>query len=453
MRHNPSQSRLLASGLWLAVALCVSVGGAQENPDAAVTTQSRHTSQLIVRAPCGTTKALSADRFAELPRSAVEAPIPHTDRNARYEGVLLEHLLREVGVQAEARSDGSLELPRRLRSAYVLVEAADGYQAVFSLSELLSELGGHTVLVADREDGKPLPAQAGPYRLVEISGGGYERWVRQVRRVLVQPGSASPFPPTPVETTEASGKPEDAGGVYLVGTGPGDPDQITLKAARILRTADVVFCYDWMKDELAPFVQAGAVEVVSPLLQGGRYFRAGPEQYSGEELERANRAIEELARIKARVAELVADGKTVAFADNGDPMLFSPWAWIPEQLREFDPVVIPGLSSFNAGNAAVQRSVAGLGFVTLSSGSEIGSPDEHGRLSGTIVFFTHKTKLNDLLPRLRQQYPDDTPVAIVCQVSYPGEKVIQGTLGSVHEMVGDADLPHLYLVYVGDALK
>jgi precorrin-4 methylase len=134
-------------------------------------------------------------------------------------------------------------------------------------------------------------------------------------------------------------------------------------------------------------------------------------------------------------------------------MIFSPWAWIPEQLRAFSPVVVAGLSSFNAGNAAVQRSVADLGFVTLSSGTEIGSPDEHGRLSGTIVFFTHTTKLNDLLPRLRQQYPDDTPVAIVCQVSYPGEKVIHGTLGSVPEMVSDADLPHLYLVYVGDALK
>ncbi|MCU0962888.1 MAG: SAM-dependent methyltransferase [Pirellulaceae bacterium] len=448
-----SRFRLLGFGLWLATVLCMSVGGAQEKPEAAATAQPHHAPLLIVRGPSGTTKALSPDRFAELPRCTVEAAIPHTDRKARYEGVLLEEILREVGVQAAARSDGSLELPRPLRSAYVLIEAADGYQAVFSLPELLSKLGGHTVVVADREDGKPLPAQAAPYRIVEVSGGGFERWVRQVRRILVQPGSASPFPPTPSEPDGASQSAADEGGVYLIGTGPGDPDLITMKAARILRTADVVFCFSWMKDELAPFVRSGTVEVVSPRLQGGRYFGASPEQYSGEERERATDAVAELAKLKARIAELVAERKTVAFADNGDPMIFSPWAWIPEQLREFHPVVIPGLSSFNAGNAAVQRSVARAGFVTLSSGTEIGSPDEHGRLTGTMVFFTHTTKLKDLLPRLRQQYPDDTPVAIVCQVSYPGEKVIQGTLGNIHDMISDADLPHLYLVYVGDALK
>jgi precorrin-4 methylase len=324
---------------------------------------------------------------------------------------------------------------------------------VFSLREIFAELGGHTVLVADREDGGPLADQAGPYRIVEVDDGGCERWVRQVRRILVQSGSASPFPATVLDVSNPSKAAAADGGVYLVGTGPGDPELITVKAARVLRSADVVFCYSWMKDELASFVRENVVEVASPRLQGGRYFGKPPEQFSGSERARAVQAHEALAHLKARIAKLVRDGKTVAFADNGDPMIFSPWAWIPDQLAEFDPVVIPGLSSFNAGNAAVKRSVAGLGSVTLSSGAELGSPDENGRLSGTVVFFTHREKLKSLLPRLRGQYPDDTPVAIVCEVSYPGERVIQGFLGEIHETLADAELPHLYLFYVGDALK
>jgi precorrin-4 methylase len=44
-------------------------------------------------------------------------------------------------------------------------------------------------------------------------------------------------------------------------------------------------------------------------------------------------------------------------------------------------------------------------------------------------------------------------VAIVCEASYPGEKVIRGTLGDIQQLLGDSPLPHLYLIYVGDALR
>jgi precorrin-4 methylase len=450
-RFSERASRTLCQVLGAAVVVWASLAGAQEKQPPGVSA-AQHVPLLIVRNPSGETTTLTPKQFAELPRSAVQAKVPHTDRTATYEGVLLGHLLQEAGVQQTSRPNGSRELARPLRSAYVLIEAADGYQVVFSLPEVIGSAGGH-VLVADREDGRPLQAEAAPYRIVELASEGHERWVRQVRRILVQPASASPFPSNGLRVPEAGEVAKNEGGVYLVGTGPGDPELITVKAARILGSAEVVFCYSWMKDELAPLVRPGVVEVVSPLLQGGRYFGGKPDQFSGEDRDRAARAHEALAKLKARIAKLVDEGRTVVFADNGDPMLFSPWAWVPEQLVEFDPVVIPGLSSFNAGNAAVKRSVAGLGFVTLSSGTEMGSPDQDGRLAGTVVFFTHRTKLGALLPRLQDQYPDDTPVALVCQVSYPGEKVIRGTLGNIQGLLRDEKLPHLYLFYVGDGLK
>jgi precorrin-4/cobalt-precorrin-4 C11-methyltransferase len=83
----------------------------------------------------------------------------------------------------------------------------------------------------------------------------------------------------------------------------------------------------------------------------------------------------------------------------------------------------------------------------------MGTRDANGRLAGTVAFFTHRTKLEELLPKLQKRYPADTPVGIVCDVSYPTEKVMHGTLGTILDVLGGKKLPHLYLIYVGDGLK
>lgn len=441
---------LLAAGVVFA-----SLNGVRAEQPAAGCSTSEATGAshvLIVGNLAGETRPISPQEFAALPRVSLQAKAPHSDQTATYEGVLLKRVLQEAGVQPTDPSSTSQGLSRPLRSAYLLIEAIDGYQVVFSLPEVLSE-GGGDVLLADRVDGKPLDADAAPYQMVVARSATHERWIRQVRRILVQPASASPFTARSVETPEATARDSRRGGVYLVGTGPGAPDLITVRAAQVLRSADLVLCYSWMKDELDPFVEPGVVEVASPLLQGGKYFGHDPGDFSGEDRDRAARAHEELARIKARIQDLLQEGKTVVFADNGDPMIFSPWSWVPQQLAELNPTVVPGLSSFNAGNAALKRSVAGLGSVIISSGTEMGTPNEHGRLAGTVVFFTHHTKLEKILPELCQRYPADTPVRIVCDVSYPPETVIYGTLGTIRDVLGDRKLPLLYLVYVGDGLK
>ena len=365
--------------------------------------------------------------------------------------MLLESLFEAAGVDPSDR-DTRTKVAQPFRSAYVLVEAADGYQVVFSIPEVFSRFGGSGILLADRQDGAQLAAKAAPYQVVVPRSPEHERWARQVTRILMQRASASPFPAAaPVGGTEARGH---AGGVFVVGTGPGAPDLITVRAAELLKRADHVFCFSWMKDELSPMVREGVVEVASPLLRGGQLCGQDPVTGDPELRGRVIETNEELSRLRARIKDLVEGGKTVVFADNGDPMIFSPWSWVPQHLAEFSPVIVPGLSSFNAANAALKRGVAGLGSVLLSSGSEIGHPDSTGRLSGTVVFFTHLKKLDALLPTLQERYPQDTPIAIVCDVSYPAEKVIEGTLGTIRDRLSkQPPLPHLYLVYVGDGLK
>ena len=48
----------------------------------------------------------------------------------------------------------------------LLVEAADGYKAIFTLAEIDPAFASREVILADKRDGKPLDAREGPFRMV-----------------------------------------------------------------------------------------------------------------------------------------------------------------------------------------------------------------------------------------------------------------------------------------------
>ena len=62
----------------------------------------------------------------------------------------------------------------------LLVEAADGYKAVFALAELDPAFAVRDIILADKRDGKPLGAKEGPFRIVAPGDKRGARWVRQV---------------------------------------------------------------------------------------------------------------------------------------------------------------------------------------------------------------------------------------------------------------------------------
>lgn len=132
---------------------------------------------LTVGGEVATPLSLSADDLRAMPRRTVRAAAEHGGSPATYEGVALGEVLRRAGT-GELRG-------RRLTTAYALVEAADGYRAVFALAELDSAFTDKLVLLADRVDGKPLPADVGPLRLVVPDEKRHGRWVRQVKAVRV----------------------------------------------------------------------------------------------------------------------------------------------------------------------------------------------------------------------------------------------------------------------------
>jgi DMSO/TMAO reductase YedYZ molybdopterin-dependent catalytic subunit len=98
---------------------------------------------------------------------------------AAYGGVLLEDVLKKAGVPSGSTLRG------KALTTYVLAEAQDGYQVVFSLGELDPSVTDNQVVLADSSDGKPLADTEGPFRLVIPKDKLGARSVRMLRRLRV----------------------------------------------------------------------------------------------------------------------------------------------------------------------------------------------------------------------------------------------------------------------------
>jgi DMSO/TMAO reductase YedYZ molybdopterin-dependent catalytic subunit len=96
-----------------------------------------------------------------------------------YEGVSLGDVLKRAGVPLGP------ELRGKALSTYVIAEGLDGYQILFSLGELDSEITSNRYLLADTINGKPLPEGEGPFRIVIPEDKVGARSIRTLVRLRV----------------------------------------------------------------------------------------------------------------------------------------------------------------------------------------------------------------------------------------------------------------------------
>jgi DMSO/TMAO reductase YedYZ molybdopterin-dependent catalytic subunit len=134
--------------------------------------------KLTVDGDVATPLTLTAADLAKMPRETATLA-ERAGSPIAYEGVPLTEILKKAGVPF------GKEMRGKALAGYVLAEARDGYQVVFSLGELDPGLAGVRVIVADRHDGQPLSAQQGPIRLVVASDKRPARSVRMVERLHV----------------------------------------------------------------------------------------------------------------------------------------------------------------------------------------------------------------------------------------------------------------------------
>jgi DMSO/TMAO reductase YedYZ molybdopterin-dependent catalytic subunit len=120
---------------------------------------------------------LTSDDLAKMPRASVK--MTSSGLETTYEGVWLHEILKRAGVPS-----GS-ELRGKALTTYLLVEAKDGYQVLFSLAEIDPAFTENQVLLADMADGKPLVGSQGPFRLVAAKDKPGARSIRMVTKIEV----------------------------------------------------------------------------------------------------------------------------------------------------------------------------------------------------------------------------------------------------------------------------
>lgn len=111
-------------------------------------------------------------------------PVSHKtkDRDGiehEYKGVALVEVLEKAGVTLGSKLRGEN------LAKVVLVQAADGYEVVYSLPELDPEFSNNAVLLVAEKDGAPLPAGEGPFRLIAPQDKKQARWIREVSAIKV----------------------------------------------------------------------------------------------------------------------------------------------------------------------------------------------------------------------------------------------------------------------------
>lgn len=227
--------------------------------------------------------------------------------------------------------------------------------------------------------------------------------------------------------------------VHIVGAGCGAADLITLRGKRLLEEADLV-------------IYAGSL--VNPDLLS--YARPGCEL-----MDSAKMTLEEIV---GAVKAAEAAGKTTVRLHSGDPSLYGA---IGEQMREFDRLgieydVTPGVSAFAGAAAAlkteytlpgVSQSVIitrAAGRTPVPEGESLRSFAAHG---ATMVLFLSTGLLRSVTEELTAGGLDpDTPAAIVYKASWPDEKVLRCTLGTLEETAEANHVTKTALIVAGGVL-
>ena len=247
-----------------------------------------------------------------------------------------------------------------------------------------------------------------------------------------------------IRDTETAAAPGSAGAVYLVGAGPGNPDLLTLRAAKLIGEADVVV-YDRL--------------VGSGILGLAR--RGAQRIFVGKA--RANHTLPQ-HEINALLVRLALEGRRVVRLKGGDPFIFGRGgeeieALVAHGIR-FE--VVPGITAASgiaayAGIPLTHRDHAhAVTFVTghLKDGTMNLDWPALARPGQTVVVYMGLLGLPILARELiAHGLPASTPAAVIQQGTTANQRVVTGTLADLPGRAFDARLEPPTLIVVGDVVK
>ncbi|KQN90959.1 uroporphyrin-III methyltransferase [Sphingomonas sp. Leaf231] len=236
-----------------------------------------------------------------------------------------------------------------------------------------------------------------------------------------------------------------AGTVWLVGAGPGDPELLTRKAARLIATAEVIF-YDALVGAGVLDLASSAAECVGVGKRSGRHSK-------------------DQATIDALIVAAARDGRRVVRLKGGDPAIFGRTA---EEVAACTaagvPVrICPGITAASAAVASAGTSLTLRGaarrltFVTAHARAgepldldwqALAAPD-----AMLAVYMGRSAAASIAQQLMAAGRAADTPVMVVVNASLPGERIIRGRLSSLAFLVDTISDHDPTLLFVGEAVR
>ena len=228
--------------------------------------------------------------------------------------------------------------------------------------------------------------------------------------------------------------------VHFVGAGPGAGDLITLRGAKLLEEADQV-------------IYAGSL--VNPAL----LTRCRPD------CRILNSAEMTLEQVIAAIEEFEQRGLMTVRLHTGDPCLYGA---VREQTDRLDALgipydVTPGVSSFCAAAASLhaEYTLPGLSQTLILTRMAGRTPvpererlEELAKHGASMALFLSAGMLREVQAALLQgAYTENTPAAIVYKASWPEEKALHCTVGTLAETAREAGITKTALILVGDFLN
>ncbi len=220
--------------------------------------------------------------------------------------------------------------------------------------------------------------------------------------------------------------------VYIVGAGPGDPELITVKGAKLLSDADVVvYAGSLVNPELLKLCKKACLKINSHGMK-----------------------LQEMADL---MAERAKSGELVVRLSSGDPSVYGSLKELKEELevRGVQIEVVPGVSSLFAGAASLKEELTvpegpQSVVITRLSGKTPVRPQESlerfAATGATVALFLSAHRLMEIRERLlRAGVPPNVPVCVVYKASWKEEKILETTVGDLGDI---QDIKGSSIVYV-----
>lgn len=234
------------------------------------------------------------------------------------------------------------------------------------------------------------------------------------------------------------------GKIYLVGAGPGDPELLTLRAARLLASAEVVV-HDGLVDPDILLLAPPSARLISVAKQRARHTMPQDE-------------------INALLVRLAKSGRRVVRLKGGDPLIFARGGEEAEAARAAGIAVeiVPGISAANGAAAAAQIALTHrdassvVSFVAGQCAGKFGglADQDWAGLAGksrTLVIYMGVATAPQIAEKLMADgLAPDMPVAVIENGARPGMRVLRGLLAGLPDLIEREAVVSPALILIGE---